>query len=375
MISASRSPRAFVLLCTALARPRALVGLREAEWSDLVPAARSAGILARLARLLEREGVFHDLPVRVANHLAGAVRAADANQRIILWELDRVERALRDCAVRPIALKGAGYALAGLTAAEGRVFSDLDLLVPRQDLEEVERLLAVGGWRSQDLDDYDQRYYRAWMHEIPPLRHRVREVEVDIHHNLLPLTGRVALDAGLLHASARPSASRRTLVLAPPDMVLHSAAHLFFGGEFERGLRDLSDVHLLLGEFTRTEPDFWTNLVDRSMQLGLARPLFYALRFCVRLFGTPVPDEVLVSLGARRPNALARVAMDWAVPLALVPDASDERQMRKGLARRLLWSRSHWLRMPPGMLAYHLVRKSWKRLAAPRGEQGGERPR
>ena len=38
-------------------------------------------------------------------------------------------------------------------------------------------------------------------------------------------------------------------VLAPEDMVLHSATHLFNEGEFDRGLRDLNDLDLLLREF------------------------------------------------------------------------------------------------------------------------------
>ena len=58
--------------------------------------------------------------------------------------------------------------------------------------------------------------------------------------------------------SRAPSASR---VLAPADMVLHSAVHLFTEGEFSRGLRDLCDLDLAVARFRR----------PRSAFLGSAR--------------------------------------------------------------------------------------------------------
>jgi hypothetical protein len=47
------------------------------------------------------------------------------------------------------------------------------LLLPRAQLQEAERaLFAEGRVADEGLDPYDDRYYRQWMHEVPPLRHR-----------------------------------------------------------------------------------------------------------------------------------------------------------------------------------------------------------
>jgi glutaconate CoA-transferase subunit A len=44
-----------------------------------------------------------------------------------------------------------------------------------------------------------------------------------------------------------------------------------------------------------------------------------------------------------------------------IPDVARPRGAAEGLARWLLYVRSHWLRMPPHLLVPHLVRKAWMR--------------
>ncbi|WP_164045505.1 nucleotidyltransferase family protein, partial [Serratia marcescens] len=65
---------------------------------------------------------------------------------------------------------------------------DLDILVPRDRLDEVEAALLAAGWEWVKPDPYDDAYYRRWMHELPPLIHRERDRMIDVHHTILPLT-------------------------------------------------------------------------------------------------------------------------------------------------------------------------------------------
>ena len=85
-----------------------------------------------------------------------------------------------------VLLKGAAYIALGLPLAEGRRIADIDILTEKQNLRAAERELIFYGWAKTKTDDYDQRYYREWMHEIPPLQHRQRGTVVDVHHNILP---------------------------------------------------------------------------------------------------------------------------------------------------------------------------------------------
>ena len=82
---------------------------------------------------------------------------------------DERRKVLATVDVDLVLLKGAAYLMAGLPAARGRVFSDVDILVPVARLAEVENALMLHGWSTTHHNAYDQRYYRQWMHELPPL--------------------------------------------------------------------------------------------------------------------------------------------------------------------------------------------------------------
>src|SRR6185503_6572888 len=93
------------------------------------------------------------------------------------WEINRILWALTDVEVPLILLKGIAYVLAELPPARGRIYADVDLLVPEELIGKAEAGLLERGWFRTTIDPYDDRYYRVWMHEIPPLRHRERGTE------------------------------------------------------------------------------------------------------------------------------------------------------------------------------------------------------
>lgn len=352
------------LLLRVLREPAGAATLTPAEWEALLGAARTARLLPRIAWLLDRAGVNEALPVRVQTALAADRPIGLQHERIIRWEVNRIRFALRGIDTRVVLLKGAAYLIAGLSAARGRLVSDVDILVPRSDLRAVERALMAAGWDAVKLHPYDQRYYREWSHELPPLRHARRLSVVDVHHNILPISGRLHPEADALLAAARPSGEPGLLVLSPEDMLLHVAVHLFQDGEIGGAIRDLVDADALLREFAECEETFWERLVPRGVEHGLARPLFYLLRHARRLLGTPVPEQVMgaaARVGSPAPPILA--LMDSLVRRALLPVAGDRGTLAEQAARAALYARSHWLKMPPRQLASHLAQKAGRRWA------------
>jgi hypothetical protein len=254
-------------------------------------------------------------------------------------------RALGNLDVPLILLKGTAYAAAGLSAGIGRSIGDLDILVPHALLGEVEHALLAAGWDWVKQDDYDDLYYRRWMHELPPLIHRERDRMIDVHHTILPLTARPTPDADALVAeSVRLGNGLR--ILSPPDMIVHSAAHLIADGDLAGGLRNLWDIDRLLREFTEREEGFWEALEERSRRHQLLGTVRRAVRLAADLYGTPVPAawrsrSTADTLFKRR--LLARNG--WG-------------QGTRPFLRLGFYVRSHWMRMPPLMLARHLVTKA-----------------
>ena len=359
------SPLPFEVLRKALTDPAAaaLPDLPLDAWDLMIRQARRAGLLARLAWKIEQQGLSDGVPACVRPHLEAERTLAAKHARDVRWEVRCIQAALAPLDIPVILLKGAAYLIAGLPAANGRVFGDVDILVPKPRLADVESALYEAGWRLIDKDSYDLDYYRRWMHQLPPLQHEGRRTVIDVHHTILPETARVELPAEALVDAALPVAAgqERLRVLAPPDMVLHSATHLFREGEFPRGLRDLHDLDALLRHFPAADPDFWPSLLRRGRALDLGRPLFYALRHAVRLFATPVPAEILDGAARFAPPPPVLRLMDALLAQALRPPHASCRDPATPAALWLLYVRAHHLRMPPHLLLPHLARKALRR--------------
>lgn len=351
-------PPAEQLLLDALSKPADLSALRAREWDLLLRVARQTRLLAVIGEQIEQ---LDQLPLKVVEQMTAARALVDQRQRMIRWEINRLQRVLAETHIPYILLKGGAYLLAKLPAAKGRLFADVDILVPKASLDAVESILNKQGWEGAKIDSYNQLYYRRWMHELPPMRHCDRQVEVDIHHTILPVTSRLKPNPDLLLEAAQPIEGTPFKVLAPIDMVLHSATHLFYDSDLGEQLRDLVDLDSLLCHFGR-EASFWEGLVPRAIQLELKRPLFYALRYARGLLGTPVPLAVLGEIESKRPPAPVCFMMDKLVPRALLPEHPDYPRWITSIIRWLLYMRSHYLRMPIYLLMPHLFRKAVKRI-------------
>lgn len=348
------------VLLDALREPAAVTALSLEQWDRLVRQCRGAKLLGRLAVLLDQRQLLDQVPAQVRPHLDSARAIADRHQRVLRWEVTCLRRVLGGLGIPIVLLKGAAYQMADLPPARGRLLGDIDIMVPKTEVQRVERVLLEHGWQPLNVHPYDQRYYRTWMHELPPLMHRDRQTVLDLHHTILPETGRLHPDPQKLFEAARRVGEGPFFVLAPADMVLHSAAHLFQDGDLAGGLRDLIDLDDLLRHFGQ-EASFWGELLDRAKQQDLCRPLYYALRFAGRCLRTPIPEPMIAGAAAWGPGRHVRWLMDALVSRALEPGLPGTTGLGTSVARWVLYARSHWLRMPPWLLACHLTRKALRR--------------
>jgi hypothetical protein len=351
------------LLVRLLADPAAAEA--GADWTALIASARAESLIGALAWRLK--GLA--LPPRVEALLEAARRDGEAGRAQALWEAEMARRALAPLGVPVVLLTGTAYAAAGLEAGRGRSIGDLDILVPRAALPDVERALLAAGWEWVKEDAYDDLYYRRWMHELPPLIHRERDRMIDVHHAILPLTARPKPDMAAM-IEDRVTLVDGLFVLSPPDMIVHAAAHLFADGDLAGGLRNLWDIDRLLREFGERHADFWPALHQRARRHGLLPTVGRAVRLAGHLYGTPINwGQLPISPGASGSGEMRSAEIGYCPQLT----AADAFYLRRLLARdgwgrarrpftRLgFYVRSHWLRMPPLMLARHLWVKARRR--------------
>ena len=320
------------LLVRALRDPASVAGLDASGWNGLIAAARAERLIGTLAFRLDGETV----PPALTPILSDARLDAAREARRALWEADRGAQALGALGVRVVLLKGTAYAAAGLKAGQGRFIGDLDILVPVEAMAAVEQALIAAGWEWVKEDPYDDAYYRQWMHELPPMIHATRDRMIDVHHTILPLTARQTPDAVAMIADAVP-VDDGLFVLSPEDRVVHAVAHMLADGDLQGGLRNLWDIHHLLAD---TDLDI---LASRAARHGLTPHVRQAQRLAAAFYGPGA--RLTLWDGLIRARLLARDG--WG------------RETRKALVFAF-FLRSHWLRMPPLMLARHLWTK-WRK--------------
>lgn len=316
------------MLARALADPSSVAGLDADGWTALLAMARAEQLIGTLA--LRLDGLA--MPNAVMAILADARAAAEHGRRAALWEAEMARRALVAVDGPVVLLKGTAFVAAGLAAGQGRSIGDLDILVPRRALDAVEAALLAAGWEWVKPDPYDDAYYRRWMHELPPLIHRERDRMIDVHHTIVPLTARITPDAGTLIAGS-VALENGLRTLSPNGMLVHAAAHLFADGDLAGGLRNLWDIRCLVDELGSDGLD------AEARRHGLSREVARSLRLVDALFGEGKAS------GVDRVYIRRVTARDgWGRPT-------------RPLTRFAFYVRSHWLRMPPAMLARHLWTK------------------
>lgn len=310
--------------------------------------------------------------------IENATRRAALDARMTRFEIDRVARAVTQArsvldeeqagglaSTRPstgsriVLIKGGAYVALDSEAGAGRRLSDLDILVSEEGLASIETGLLSAGWAFDEKthNPYDQAYYRAQMHELPPMRHKSRRTLLDVHFRLMPRRARYQLDHETMMQSANQLSSRPLMVLAGDDAVIYAAAHAFLDGSFETPLRSLLELHTLTKDHTQLDIQ---RLYARTREVGGAVAVSIMATLLAAYFGAHTPFSVSLDTGVVPKANKGLVAIF---------------KMRAALKRRylwpaklVLWVRGHWLRAPFANMVKHLAVKVLRRVGSYKGK-------
>lgn len=334
--------------------PLSARGLTLEKWQDILLILRQEKMLARLGLLLQQADLFEALPAQVQRHFNNAIQLASRQKLQVKFEANQLIQSLSSLTTTLVFLKGAGYTLSENAASLGRVFSDIDVLVPKNKIAEVERALAIYGWYSKPLEEYDQAYYRKWAHEIPPVAHGSRGTVLDVHHNLVPLVSGRSLDmeAFITQCSVQLGG---VMVLNTPGMFFHSAVHLFFNEEYSSAFRDLNDLYLM---YSASEPGFITELLLLVAQFGFDFEIFLAFYYLNHYYQIELPESLQPLMKAQSKHFT--IAHKFIFDRVTLPNHSLMNVSGMSLAENMAAIRGHWLKMPLHILLYHIAVKSYR---------------
>lgn len=351
------------LLIEVLKKPSIIANFNDGHWDILTCQARAAGLLGRLHFLFKQQSLLSKIPPYVIWHYQAVTQIMDRLKKNALREVDELSQILHSHNIKTTFLKGAAYQICSTACNEGRFMSDIDMLVDKSEINHVKGLLLQHGWLTTPMDEYDQHYYREWMHEIPPLRHVKRGTILDVHHNILPLTNKNSpLAVNLNTRIVNHEWCGDVNVLTPADTVIHSAVHLFTESEFHHALRDLSDLHMLICEFKEKNQGFITELAERANTLGLSRYIWLALTYSKQIFETDISNNAILKLNEPPKSDLRKRVLNFCYGQVFLPNHKSCRTWKMSVAEELLFWRSHLIKMPLRILIPHLIKKSYKQL-------------
>jgi hypothetical protein len=237
------------------------------------------------------------VPDQVLDVLREAARQSTARSINLQFELDRVLTLLAREDVPAVLLKGAALVEAVYEHPGLRPMVDLDLLVPRADLERahaaVQASLGYHLLRSRVAPDAVHAQELAASHHHFPLVRTDGAVVLELHHRLLDDRVEYEVD-GLWERSVASSAPPAHRIPAPEDLVLHVLVHFSFDRihRKESALGQLADAVRIAG---RWDLD-WDAVAERARASRVADRLYLALWSARALVGDLAPVEVVDAL-------------------------------------------------------------------------------
>jgi hypothetical protein len=328
-----------------LARPERIVEVNGDGWNTIILQARRTQVLGQLAARLAAASVMDKVPEPVVRHLTLARLTSRRRAEAASWEISVIRRAVAlDTPI--MLLKGCAYLAARDANADGRLFSDIDLLVPRVELGKTEAALTGAGWMPGKVNDYDRHYYRDWSHEVPPMEHVRRHTVVDLHHAIIPPISRYCFPTEKLFQSTEEILPG-VYVPGNADRAIHCAVHVLQEGEASKVFRDLYDLFLLSEQHFPTA-ELRSNLFFRAESLGLRRVVATALAAADSIFSN---SSSPIGTIAWLKRCLVGAALDSAV--------SGGNAIAGQVDSIALLAYSHWMKMPLPVLLPHLLRKTF----------------
>jgi putative nucleotidyltransferase-like protein len=351
------------------ARVRAIIA-SGVDWGRATHLASTQAVMPLVYRYLSAQCV-DALPPDAIGGMQRAFYGNSVRNLYLARELARVTRLLGRNGIETLALKGPALAVAAYGAVAMRQFTDLDLLVRENAAARAVDLLLDEGYAlsaGYELADLE----RPDTYEIALARAGTLS-EIDLHSRLIPPYFPLAIDGEELWRRAVPlqieGATVRTL--APADHLLFLCAHgAKHGWQALGGICDLAE---LMRVSARDSTIDWDVLDARAERAGARRALRLGVLLAHELLEAPAPAALLEA--SRREPALVRAAhtfaryvsnpgdagpgfyQRWSVPLCVIADFGA--RLRYVAARTLLPSADdrRFMRLPAMLYPlYYLLR-------------------
>jgi hypothetical protein len=266
-----------------------------AEWKSVVDIAHLDSGSYRLLPLLYRNLRNLRIDDELVGRLRGVHRRTWYQNQILFNATAPLLSDLARAGIQALVLKGGAIAVLHYGDCGLRPMSDFDVMVRPGHAQEAVDFVRSRGWTS--ASEAQERLLDA--HLAYGHGHHFRTTEghhLDLHWRLLDVAFPRDLDESLWRRAVRLRLrGADSLALCPSDQLFHVCVH---GARWnpEPPVRWVADAATVLST-SGTNID-WNRVVSLATGCALTLPLYSALAYLKGLLDSPVPPEVLDTLGA-----------------------------------------------------------------------------
>jgi hypothetical protein len=220
---------------------------------------------------------------------------------------------LADAEIEPVLLKGAALALTVYGSFVARPMSDVDLLVPRDDVLRAREVLLASGW-SEGAEGSPE-FYEGHHHLQPLVDAQGTGTSVELHTSLFFEGHPFDLTSDDIRRRANVVVVRGRTVLVPSvhDQLLHLCLHFAWSHMMATGAwRAFRDLEALV----RTERVDWQEFTTMALRARGGSACYWTFRLARTVAGISVPAWVERALAPPEPEfALRRLEQHFTYDL------------------------------------------------------------
>lgn len=275
------------------------------DWQTVFAMANTQKIAPALWVALRNRKLVESLPAEAREGLFRAYLLNTLKNKSLREQAIKVVHRLNTIGVEPILLKGSAALFVKTFDDPGsRVMVDLDILVPYESAEECWNALCALGYLPIEDNPHFHVDYQGRHHHLRPLYRPGEYGTIEIHRHALPNSAARILPTSLIWEQREPVVNESGIsmsVPSPTHRVLHNLLHSdLINQTYARGQISLRSLHELavMQTLYRERLDWETirQLMDRSGQARVLRASLYLAR---HYFGSPLPDRMRPTLGAK----------------------------------------------------------------------------
>ena len=279
------------------------------DWDSLLQIAVKHGVMPLLYLNLKQVKTELNEPEQFTARLRLAFQRNMSHSLRLTEELFNIINHLRQANLRVIPFKGPVVSFLAYGDIILRQSGDIDLLVQRERLSNIEAVLEEHGYQRQHpyTVAQEKRFLQVDCQHV--FYNTEKDMTIDLHWEFAPSYWGIRLNTEELWGRAQPTLVENTWLesLAPEDNVLVLA--LSAAKDLFNRLIRLND----LAGFIQRHPDLdWPLISERANATGISRMLEVSLCLISDLWHIPLPQAVAdLSADGQSVQALTRQAHRW----------------------------------------------------------------